>query len=130
MYLNNLPAVGVLACMFAMCACTTVNVQDGKAVSVSPAGSFAATEECTLRQARIAADVVLKDLGFAVTDERETNGSINLIARGAHDGRVDVRIKTVSEKLTTIEVRGSGGTDRSTRVLLLDRIRSAALATR
>jgi ABC-type glycerol-3-phosphate transport system substrate-binding protein len=115
-----------LLCAVMAAGCTTLTVQGDKSVISSSMGSLGTTEEVTTKQATAAARSVLSQLGFAITNEQAKDGRITLTARGAHDQKVVVRIEAVTDKLTNIQVRGTGSSNRETQLLLLNKIRAKA----
>ncbi len=107
-------------------ACTTVTVsEDGNTVATA-SGALMSSIECTTTQAQVAAGEVLAEYGFALTDTTEKDGRTTLTARGAKDKKYTIQISPVSEKLTSIQVRGPGSAEQGTQLLLLRKIREAA----
>ena len=117
---TSIACVAVAACASVLSACTTVITRDDESVVASSMGSLQTTASCTPEEATTAAREVLKEAGFALTNEQAQRGRHTLTARGSMDRKTTVQVESVSGQLTSIRI---GGADAATQLLLLNEVR-------
>jgi hypothetical protein len=86
-------------------------------------GELKSTEDVSLNSAWRATQKAMKDLGFAITSVEKDAFYCQLVARGAGDKKVKVKLQRESDKLTQIKIRVGMFGDESLSLQILKKIR-------
>ena len=82
-------------------------------------GELQATETVTLDKAWDASQAAMKDLSYSITEKQKDALQAKLVARGAGDKRVEVKLEKKSETVTQIGIRvGTFGDETLSRQIL------------
>ena len=117
-----LAVAGVLV----MSSCTTVVMSpDAESGAVSYSGqTVTATEEATLEDVRVACLAALNDLGVAKTNEKPLSTVYSIVGRGTNDSKIEIRLRAVSDNLTSIRIQAGQRSDATTGIVILRKVRT------
>ena len=115
----------LLACGMAglVSGCAVLLIGGGAAVGAGTVayirGELKATEEVSLNRVWSAALTAVKDLGFAEKEKSKDALSARLVARGADDKNITIRLKRKTDTITEIRIRvGTFGNESISRLIL------------
>ena len=114
-----------LAAFIGTIGCTSVSIPatvEGGAVSYC-ANVLRSTEPASIDMALAAGELALEELGFSVTDVQINDATSIITARGAHDKKVKVLLREVSDQLTHVRISGSHYADVTTPLLIVEALR-------
>lgn len=110
--------------LFGGCAALVVGGAAGAGTVAYVGGELKAEEEASLNRAWAASQMAMKSLEFAVTSREKDAFSAQLVARGAGDKKIKIKLKSQSDKVTEIRIRVGIFGDESLSLRILDKIRS------
>jgi RNA binding exosome subunit len=86
-------------------------------------GELKSTEEVSLNRAWNATQQAMKDLGFTITSKEKHALNSQLIAKGAANKRIKIKLNKQSNMLTEIRIRVGTFGDESLSLKILERIK-------
>jgi hypothetical protein len=105
------------------CAALLVGGAAGAGTVAYYYGELKATEEVSMRRAWSATQKAMTDLGYAITNKDKDAFYAELVARGAGDKKVKIRLESQTDTLTDIKIRvGTFGNESLSR-RILDKIK-------
>ena len=105
------------------CAALLIGGAAGAGAVAYVGGELKSTEEVAMNRAWEAASKAMDDLEFAVTSKEKDAFLGQLIARGAGDKKIRVKVKKQSDTVTEIRIRVGIFGDESMSRQILDRIK-------
>jgi len=105
------------------CAALLIGGAAGAGAVAYVSGELKSTEEVAINRAWEAASKAMDDLEFAVTSKEKDAFFGQLIARGAGDKKIRVKVKKQSDTVTEIRIRVGMFCDESMSRQILDRIK-------
>lgn len=115
--------IGAVIILTAGCAMFLVGAGAGAGAVAYAKGELRTVEAARLDDVWSAALKTAKELDYAITDTNRQAGAASFIARGPGDERLEVAMKSETEKTTELGIRiGMLGNEERSR-LILDRIR-------
>ncbi|MCF6159345.1 MAG: DUF3568 family protein [wastewater metagenome] len=114
-------SVAILLGIFLFCSGCAALVGGGIAAGTVTyiLGELKSIEESSLESTWEAAQKTMEDLEFVVTSKEKDALTARLIARGANDKKIVVRLKKISEELTEVRIRvGTFGDESLARQIL------------
>jgi hypothetical protein len=105
------------------CAALLIGGAAGAGTVAYVGGELKSTEEVAMNRAWEAASKAMDDLEFAVTSKDKDAFFGQLIARGAGDKKISVKVKKQSDTVTEIRIRVGIFGDESMSRQILDRIK-------
>lgn len=106
------------------CAALVIGGAAGAGTVAYVGGELKAVEEVTMNRAWEAANRAMGDLEFVVTSKEKDAFYGELIARGAGDKKIKVKVKKQSDTVTEIKIRIGVFGDESLSRQILDKIKA------
>lgn len=86
-------------------------------------GQLKSIEESSLESTWEATQKTMEDLEFIITSKEKDSLTARLIARGANDKKIQIRLKKISEELTEVRIRVGTFGDESLSRQILERLK-------
>ena len=116
----------VAVASLASSGCALLLVGTGAAIGAGTVaylgGELQATEDAPLDKARQAAEAALSDMKLPITKTVTEAGATTLVARGADDTRIEIKLTVVSPTVTRVGIRIGAFGDEALSLHILEKI--------